>query len=226
MIYKKTLQKTQSQAPAPNNAKIVSGKNLIDILTMLNVRDEPQREQHCPQVKTQALTISEARDKERKKKQILLRETQRDDVKASKRAVVIILHQTRNIKLTCRRALAVYVTMIAENVPNLRALVNTSRVQETHLYVNESHYHSIHEHEVKATKQKYTVRSEGTPLLPGDREMTHMCGGTETLGCSTRLPPPPWTWGTQCSAAWPRSHPWKSKRYGAQIYNIYIYIAV
>lgn len=108
--------------------------------------------------------------------------------------------------LTCRRALAVYVTMMAENVPNLRALLKTSARWEHQLAWELLFEWVIIMPFIMTTKNRNSCRRRAIAV----NIVTHRCSGSETSAGSMTLPPLPSTGGTLYSAAWIQPYPYKT----------------
>lgn len=94
--------------------------------------------------------------------------------------------------LTCRKALAVYVTMTAVKVPNLSALLNTSIGWEHPLNLFQS-----------------ALINTLLPFIMTENSRTHRCAESETWADSMTLPPPPWTGETLYWVASSHSYPYK-----------------
>lgn len=116
--------------------------------------------------------------------------------------------KTSIIVLTCRRALAMYVTMTAENVPNLRALLKTSaKTRERRFqWVIVTPFMM----RMKCKKKKETSSCCHQEIAVNIR--THRCAERKTWADSTMLPPPPSTEETLYSVAWIQSYPYKIQK--------------
>lgn len=143
------------------------GDDMKPTLTVFDVRDEAQGYENCPQVKTQTLKTGEL-------------ETKQSFQHFCRRC------HSASAALTCRRALAAYVIMTAENAPNFRALLKTS-----------VEWGRRRDEEFRGTKTNSYVKGF----------QFYRCAGSRTSADSTTSPPPPWTEETPHSGVWLPSCP-------------------